>query len=95
MSPGEITSGTKLRQRAGLSIRRVDEALVLTNADGRTYGLEATGAQIWEALREPRTVGELCADLLGTYLVDGDKCTAEVMEFVLELKLNGLIETSE
>jgi hypothetical protein len=68
-----------------------EEAVMMSVAAGRYYGLDAVGMWIWELLESPRTIAEVCARLSEEFDVDAQTCEAEVLKFVNELIGNGIL----
>jgi Coenzyme PQQ synthesis protein D (PqqD) len=68
-----------------------EEAVMLSVAAGRYYGLNAVGARIWELLESPRTIAELCARICEEFEVDAQTCQNDVVKFVGELLDNGIV----
>ena len=56
------------------------------------FGIEEVGACIWEAMREPRKVSDLCERVLERFDVDPQRCQADIIEFVGRLSEAGLVE---
>ncbi|MGH6835913.1 MAG: PqqD family peptide modification chaperone [Methylocella sp.] len=79
-------AGETLYARAG-----TDEAVMMSVAAGRYYGLNAVALRIWELLERPVTIAELCARLCEEFEVDARTCEAEVLNFVSELIDNGIV----
>ena len=61
------------------------EAVFLEPDAGVYYGLNKSGADIWQYLKQPITVGELCRLLCEKYDPDSADIEAMVLEFVREL----------
>ena len=75
----------------GLLTAEVDGELMAMSIDrGACYGLNPVGTRIWALLAEPRTVDELCAQLLSEFDVDAGQCRSEVMELLDQLCAEGL-----
>lgn len=72
---------------------RVSDGAVLLSTDAEVYfGLNETGARIWEHLRECDTVAGLCRALEGEYPeVEPDTIRADVEELLEELAEHGLL----
>ena len=68
------------------------EMAVVNFDNGVYYGLDPTGARIWNLLREPSTVEELCDILAGVFDVDRSTLESDVRAFVGELADHGLVE---
>ena len=89
----EITLQTELRRGDEILGARVDvdNAVLLSVADGLYFGLDAVGGRIWELLDTPRTVGEICTALGEEFEVDDETCRADVLGFVAELMERGIV----
>lgn len=59
---------------------------------GRSYRMDATGARIWELIREPLSVGEVVNALLIEYDIDRITCETEVFRFLALLSKERLIQ---
>jgi Coenzyme PQQ synthesis protein D (PqqD) len=68
------------------------EVAILNLKSTLYFGLDKVGAYIWEALREPRKVSELCATVLDRFDVDEDQCRTDIFGFLTQLEQAGLIE---
>jgi hypothetical protein len=67
--------------------------MAIVNFDnGVYYGLDPTGARIWNLLSEPSTVDELCDTLARVYDVDRSTLESDVRAFVGDLAEQGLVE---
>lgn len=75
----------------GLLTAEVDGELMAMSVDrGICYGLNAVGTRIWALLAEPRTVDELCAQLLHEYEVEPAQCRQEVVSLLADFRAEGL-----
>jgi len=71
---------------------KVDGELIAMDIErGTCYGLNRVGSHVWEHMRSPITVDELCGRLESEYEVDGLTCRSQVMDLLLELEAEGLI----
>jgi len=68
------------------------EMAVVNLERGVYYGIDATGARIWNLLRQPRTLSELCESLESTYDVERPRLEADVRAFLDDLADHGLID---
>ncbi len=82
-------AGETLYARAG-----TDEAVMMSVAAGRYYGLNAVALRIWELLERPMTIAGLCALLCEEFEVDAQTCETEVLKFVNELVDNGIVHAA-
>ena len=70
----------------------VDRTIVMMSLDqGMYFGLEGTGPTIWALLEQPRTVQQLCDELIAKFDVDADVCLREVVGFLEEMRLARLV----
>lgn len=72
----------------------LDDEVALLNLDRAQYfGLNDTGAHIWQSLARPRTIAELCDEVLVNFEVTSDVCHQDVLDFLERMQEAGLIET--
>jgi hypothetical protein len=69
-----------------------DETVVLHQREGVYYGLNATGAIVWQALDSPRTIAELAALLQEQFDVTEEKAKEDVQRLIEELLGKKLVE---
>ena len=70
----------------------VDRSVVMMSLDqGMYFGLEGTGPRIWALLEQPRTVQQLCDELMATFEVDPAVCFREVCTFLEEMRRAQLV----
>lgn len=68
------------------------EAVILNFDAGAYYGLDKVGARIWELLRSPVTVPELCDHVTAEFDVERGRCESDVRALLSELADAGLID---
>lgn len=78
-----------------LSCAVEDEVVVLNVNTGYFYNLNSTGAVIWEFLRQPRRVGEICAWLRSRYGCTASDVDSDVTQFLGEMQSVGLIAVTQ
>lgn len=71
------------------------EAVVLSLATGKYYGLNAVGVAIWRAIQTPASVQHIKSALMEEYDVDTETCSREVSEFLRRMLEEGLIEAKD
>lgn len=72
---------------------RVDEDLVFFDADvGKYFATSGVGADVWELIESPRSIREICVELMERYEVEEETCLSDVLEFVTELVAAGVAE---
>jgi hypothetical protein len=89
----ELTLSTVLVRSEEPLTARVDDGLVmLDDRQSAYFGLDATGTAIWELLDQPRTVAQVCAELIERYDIDEADCRRDVLAFLAELLAARLVE---
>ena len=74
--------------------QEVDGEMVLLDMDSENYfGLDSVGTDIWQAMQEKENLKEVLEELLKQYDVDEEVLEKDLLDFVVQLKENGLIET--
>lgn len=69
-----------------------EEAVILGLEDGQYYGLNATGARIWNLLRTaPHRVSDIIARIQHDYDVDEPVLSADVLALLSEMIRRGLV----
>ena len=72
------------------------EAVILSLDSGTYYGLNESGAVIWQFLQEePRRVHEIRDALLAEYDVEADRCEQELLALLQSMADAGLIEVQD
>ena len=67
------------------------ETVMMSIAKGKYYGLREVANEIWNGLREPTPVRDLCSGLQAAFDVTPDQCEREVLQFLNELHDEGLV----
>lgn len=67
------------------------EAVVLSLANGRYYGMNAVAARIWELVQEPRSVGEIEKSILLEYEVEPEVCKKQVSDLLQKMAAENLL----
>ncbi|MFO1086728.1 MAG: PqqD family protein [Reyranellaceae bacterium] len=71
----------------------LDNEVALLNLDRAHYfGLNDTGAHIWQSLEKARSVADLCQDVFAHFDVTADVCRQDVLDFLASMRDAGLIE---
>lgn len=88
-----LDPSTIVRKSAGQVSCALDDEVAILNVERALYfGLQGVAAHIWEALQEPRSVGELCDGVMEHFDVPSDVCQADVSRFIASLRDAGLVE---
>jgi hypothetical protein len=72
-----------------------DEVILLNLGTGIYYGLNTTGARIWELLAEKRDLKGVLRSMTREYKADAGTLRRGLLRLVRELKAKGLIEVAK
>ena len=87
----DLTGDSIVARNDGLLTAEVDGELMAMSVErGVCYGLNAVGTRIWALIEEPRTIDELCAQLLSEFEVDPAQCRSELVSLIEDLRAEGL-----
>lgn len=79
------------RHPAALWRRSADQVIVLPVQGDDPVVLSPTGAAIWDALGDPRTVDELTAVLKATFDGERQQIRADLVPFLEQLERQGMV----
>jgi hypothetical protein len=68
------------------------EAVILSLKNGKYYGLNSIGADIWELLQKPVRFSKITKEILSEYDVEEEECRREIENFLAQMKDEGLVE---
>ena len=68
------------------------ETVMMSIKNGKYYGMDAIGSRIWELIKQPRSVSELCGILLTEFNVDRERCEKDVLVFLNKLAEDNLVK---
>jgi hypothetical protein len=81
-----------ITRKEEITASNMDGEIVMMNIEtGNYYNLGKTGSVIWTLLENPITVDALIEKLLKKYHVSRQQCEDEVMAFLNEVYIEGLI----
>jgi hypothetical protein len=80
----------RLRHVESLSVDD-GEIVALDLKESQYYGINDSGAPLWQALQTGATLSELARILVTTYDVDGEVGATDAAEFVEALRRRGLL----
>lgn len=72
-----------------------DGTVVLNLQNGIYYGLNPVGSRIWQMIQVPIKIGEIRDTLVKEFEVDPERCTAEIIKFLMEMAQRDLISISD
>ena len=92
MEPASLTPATWVARTGEILVNRMGEETVMLDVEqGRYFGLDDLGTDIWTRLAAPIQVGELCAGLSAVYAVDEATCLRDVTALLGQLREAGLL----
>ncbi len=68
-----------------------DEIVLLTVESGKYFKVDAVGSRIWELIKEPTTIHNLCGKLIEEYDISSEQCYEDIAPFLERLKEDALI----
>ncbi|HYV96631.1 MAG TPA: lasso peptide biosynthesis PqqD family chaperone [Gemmatimonadaceae bacterium] len=68
------------------------ETVLLSMQTAHYYGLDGVGSRVWELVKEPVRVSDICAAIASEYDVSADTCQADVIAFLRDLAAKNLVE---
>ncbi len=83
------------RSESALSSPIADELVMFDTEAGKYYGMNDIATDIWECLKQPVTVEELCDSLTDEFDVSPEQCRKDVLDFVTVLKEKDLVKVVE
>ena len=67
------------------------EKVMMSIEKGEYYGLDATGSEIWQLFEQPRSVAEICDQMIARYDVEPEECERDVVAFLDDLVSDGTL----
>ena len=68
------------------------EAVILNMASGRYFGLNTTGAFIWQVVQQPVTLAEIERRVCEEFEVSPEQCRSDLRQVLQEMLDSGIIE---
>ncbi len=91
-----ITLQTTVSHAPEIFWQEIDGDVVMLSTDqGKYFGSQAVGAEIWQLMAQAITVADICDQLVQSYEVDRQTAESEVLTFVRQLHGAGLIAVQE
>lgn len=89
-----LEPSTVVRKSAAQVSCVLNEEVAVLNVDRALYfGLQGVGAHIWDGLEEPRSMAQICDDVVAHFDVSPELCRQDVAKFLDAMQEAGLIET--
>ena len=71
------------------------ETVILHQDVGKYYGLNEVGTFIWDLLQEPRSIDELCQEVVIAYGVERERCQNDIEELLVDLAEKELVRLTD
>jgi trimethylamine:corrinoid methyltransferase-like protein len=93
-SKNQFPVNAKFVQNSEIVFSQMDDEIVMMDLEkGEYYGISPVGSRIWELVETPRTMPDICTTLCKEYDVSHEKCTKEVLDFIIEMTEKNIITT--
>ena len=87
-----MKSNTLVKLKPEVVYSKIDNEVVLLTMDsGKYLNIDAIGSDIWEYIKEEKSIDEVVTYLLAHYEVSKEQCTNEVIDFLNTLNQDDLI----
>lgn len=87
-----LSLSTKIMRDPDIIATDMDgETVMMSIEQGQYYGLSGIGPFLWGLLVDPRSIEQLCAQVLRKFDVDEATCQADIMSFVGDLLDKGVL----
>jgi hypothetical protein len=91
----DLTRDSFVTRARELLVAAVDNELVLLDtAQGKYYGIDAIGSEIWNRLEAPARIGDLCVALGTEFEADAETIERDVLCFLERLAGYQLVEVT-
>lgn len=87
-------SATISRSSEAIGTEIDGEIVVINIEDGKYFGLDAVGSEIWRRLEEPKRVDALCAELKAHFEGDPATIEREALAFLDQLSDSKLLQAA-
>jgi hypothetical protein len=87
-----IAIETIVVRKDGIMDTRIDDTIVLMSVENEQFfELETSSRAIWERIKEPKRVRDLCLDIAGVYQVSLETVQSDIVDFLCFLEAKGMI----
>lgn len=88
-----LTASTRVvASRDQLSTTLSGESVILGLRDSVYYGLDGSGARIWELVQQPARLGDVAATVSREFEVDSETALHDLLALVRDLLARGLVD---
>lgn len=91
----KLSISSVVKRHPDLLFNELDgEVIMLSIENSEYYGMDSIGSRIWELMEHPIRIDTMVETLITEYDVEKAQCTADVLEYLVELNEKKLIEVS-
>jgi hypothetical protein len=91
----QLTPMTVVVRSQNVMSSPVDDEMVMMHLESNQYlGLNPMGRRIWELIKAPIAVQDVCQQLLAEFDVTPEVCEQEVLAFLTDLNESQVVELS-
>jgi hypothetical protein len=88
-----ITEDLLITHANYLICRDIGQEIAIFNPNTKIpYVLRNIGVDIWNLIQKPKSIGNILGILLEEYEIEPSRCEQELLNFLQELKTEGLID---
>lgn len=88
-----LTLNSVIARSESIMFSDLDGQTIMLNIEtGEYYDIDPVGSDIWSRIEQPKSVANICQDLLLVYSVGLEKCREDVLPFLSELLELGVLE---
>lgn len=72
-----------------------NETIMMSIENGEYYGINPVGSQIWEQIKTPRKVADICKIMCREFNVEPEQCRRDVVNFLNQMVEKGIIAIAD
>jgi hypothetical protein len=86
--------GTVVTRSSGIVSAEIDDEVAMLDIErGICFGMNKVATRVWDLVREPVRVSDICSKLLAEYDVGQADCERQILDLLEELRTEGLVVT--
>lgn len=91
-----LTLNSQVKRKESIFSSQADnEAVMLSIEQGKYFGTNPVGTEIWSFIEQSRSVHDIIAHLRNQYDVSEAQCESEVLNFLTQMQEHELIDVRE
>lgn len=92
MESNSLNTNQKIQLKEDLLTSKIgDEIVLMTIESGKYFSINQVGSKIWEMIKKPVTVEDVCKELTEEYAVSIEQCLSDTLPFLEKLNKDGLL----